>query len=525
MANDDVENRCSYVFDPAVWRDEHGTASQLTQNELTDNGVWRCPHSTHADRERCLFHIDPEDKNSDEVRFELLHRIGQRGKKKKQFVGARFGDLNLSYDVLESDDNHLIDLRHAKFEGKTTFKSAIVRQPLRLDGSILRGNARFVDTVFEAEAYFSETTFHDDAYFINATFDQGGYFYNSTLRGDSDFSMAVFHDEVDFIEATFQRVHFREGVFEGRADFKKATFHHGMFWGARFDGNALFNESTFDERANFREAVFARKAQFADLQLFSDSCYIDLRRSSIARGVLSQPSEGKAVYDLKDATVGDLTLPNDATGAKTLDCYRFVNTTFDGFDFGRYRDVLNATDWTIHDVVRSVGVDVGSSDPSPGDLESTYLKAKNGANRIGDVKAAAEFFRKEMTYRRRQHALQARDGTGSIRERTKAAWRWSANALLDVTAGYGERSSRVVAVSVGIVVCFAVLFAILRPTPPYGSQFGYLILSLESFVTLVHGGGATIDDSRVRLLAQLEGFSGAFLIALFVFTLTRSIHR
>lgn len=525
MANDDVEKCCSYVFDPTVWRDEHGTDSQLEQDELTDDGVWRCPHSTYGKWEHCLFHADPEDKNSDEVREELLHRIGQPGKKKKQFIGARFGDLNLDYDVLESGDNHLIDLRHAKFGGKTTFKSAIVRQPFRLDGAIFRGNARFVDTVFEAEAYFSVTTFHDDAYFINTTFDQGGYFYKSTLRGDSDFSMAVFHDEVDFIEATFRRVHFREAVFGARADFKKATFHHGMFWGAKFDGNALFNESMFDEWASFREAVFDGKAQFADLQLVSDSCYIDLRRSSIEQGTLSQPADGKAVYDLKDATVGDLALSDGATSGETLDYYRLLNTTFDGFDFGRYRDALNATGWAIHDVVQAVAVDEGRSDPSPGNLESTYLKAKNGANRIGDVKAAAEFFRKEMTYRRRQHALRARDRTESIGERTKAAWRWSANALLDVTAGYGERSSRVVLVSVGIVVCFAVLFAILRPTPPYGSQFGYLILSLESFVTLVLGGGATVDDPRVRLLAQLEGFSGAFLIALFVFTLTRSIHR
>lgn len=525
MANDDVEKRCSYVFDPAVWRDEHGTASQLEQDELTADSVWRCPHSTHGTWEHCLFHANPEDKNSDEVREGLLHQIGQPGKKKKQFIGARFGDLNLDYDVLESDDNHLIDLRHATFGGKTTFKSAIVRQPFRLDGSIFHGNARFVDTVFEAEAYFSVTTFHDDAYFINATFDQGGYFYKSTLRGDSDFSMAVFHDEVDFIEATFRRVHFREAVFLGRADFKKVTFHHGMFWGARFEGNALFNESTFDEWASFREATFDRKAQFADLQRVSDSCYIDLRGSSIEQGTLSQPEDGKAVYDLKDATVGDLALSDDATSGDTLDRYRFLNTTFDGFDFGRYRDTLNATDWTIHDVVQSDAVDVGSSDPSPGDLESTYLKAKNGANRIGDVKAAAEFFRKEMAYRRRQHATQARDGARTLGEQTKAAWRWSANALLDVTSGYGERSSRVVLVSIGVIVSFAVLFAIFRSEPPYGSQLGYLILSLESFVTLVLDGGATIDDSRIRLLAQLEGFSGAFLIALFVFTLTRSIHR
>ena len=160
-----------------------------------------------------------------------------------------------------------------------------------------------------------------------------------------------------------------------------------------------------------------------------------------------------------------------------------------------------------------------------GQLENTYLKAKNGANEIGDAKAAAEFFRKEMLFRRYQYVTKFRQGD-SLRERAVAAGQWTANALLDITSGYGERPSRVVAFSVGVVLVFAGLFAIVWPTGPYGGGVvGYLLLSLESFVTLVLGGGVTVEEPRVRLLAQVEGFIGAFLIALFVFTLTRSIHR
>jgi hypothetical protein len=52
-----------------------------------------------------------------------------------------------------------------------------------------------------------------------------------------------------------------------------------------------------------------------------------------------------------------------------------------------------------------------------------------------------------------------------------------------------------------------------------------VILSLESFVGLVLGGAEPIGNPWVRLLASIEGFMGAFFIALFVFALTRSIHR
>ena len=63
------------------------------------------------------------------------------------------------------------------------------------------------------------------------------------------------------------------------------------------------------------------------------------------------------------------------------------------------------------------------------------------------------------------------------------------------------------------------------PAPPYGGLVGYGLLSLESFVALILGGGTEQTDLSVRLAATLEGFVGAFLIALFVFALTRSLEH
>lgn len=223
--------------------------------------------------------------------------------------------------------------------------------------------------------------------------------------------------------------------------------------------------------------------------------------------------------------MGDVHIARDGATESSLDHFRLLDTTFEGFDFGRYRTSLRASDWTVHDVVPGVLPEDVTHEPSVGELETTYLKTKNGADDVGDAKAAAEFFRKEMAYRRRQHACRVRDGTEPLRVRARATWQLLANVALGLTSGYGERPSRVVAFSVGVVVFFTGVFLLFGPETPYGSRVGSLVLSLESFVTLVLGGAQPVDDPVVRLLAQVEGFSGVFLVALFVFTLTRSIHR
>jgi ADP-glucose pyrophosphorylase len=203
-------------------------------------------------------------------------------------------------------------------------------------------------------------------------------------------------------------------------------------------------------------------------------------------------------------------------------------------------------------------------DPPAWRLERTYLNAKNGASQTGDEHIAGYFFTREKRYRRRSHWEQlclpdrdseagesdaARDGDrpagrdaspdGSANW-LRTLWRWASNATLDLVAVYGESSRRVVGFSTVVVGVFALVFGLLLDELPYGDQylgpgilpewFARLIqpltLSIESFVTLVLVGPA---DQRltpfVHLLGQIEGFFGVFLVALFVFTLTRSIHR
>lgn len=518
--------RCTYVFDPETWAAENDAANRVSPDELNEDGVWQCPHSCHDDHDLCIFHLPESAKEDTEVQAEFLNQIARPGKADKQFIGASFGDLHLEHSILESTDNYPIDLRHATFTGDVSLYFAIIRQPLIVEGATFDGNVNFNDTKFDGGAFFSDSTFQQEAYFVEAVFPEGGYFYNSLFHGDTDFSQAIFEGHVDFINVTFQRVHFREASFADLAEFKGAEFHLAMFWGVTFEDKALFNEATFPHRANFREAEFRDTARFTEVTLQSARSHFDLRRSMIRAGSLVQPGDGTIIYDLKDAQIGDVQLQDPEGSIDLFQQYRFWNTTFDGFDFGNYRDTLSGNDWTIHTIIPHQDANFEALErPSSGDLENTYLKAKNGANEIGDTKASAEFFQKEMVYRRRQHALEVQRADVGFWHRTKAGGRWTANSLLAVTAGYGERPYRVVGSSIIVIGCFSLLFAYLRPSPPYESPVGYLILSLESFVTLVLGGAAGVTDPWIRLFGLIDGFIGAFLIALFVFTLTRSIHR
>ena len=157
-------------------------------------------------------------------------------------------------------------------------------------------------------------------------------------------------------------------------------------------------------------------------------------------------------------------------------------------------------------------------------LITTYVLARNGADRVGDVDAASRLFRNEMLQRRRRHREAI--GNGGVSWGTvRAAVDYASNVLFDLSSGYGERPGRVLLFSGLVVLVFTGIFAALLPRPPYGNPVGYGLLSLESFVALILGGGTEQSALAVRLTATLEGFLGAFLIALFVFALTRSVER
>lgn len=519
--SDPPVTQCSFTFDPAEWKEDTGSPSPLA-GEM--DGIWECPHDAERESDFCLFHQPVGKKDPEAVREAFLDRIDEPGAEPKQFVGARFGRLNLDYEIVACRDNHMIDLRHAHFDGTASWRYTIVEQPISLSGAKFLTRPVFTETEFSSEVYCHRARFEAPVRFIETEF-QAGLWGNNAQFTEVNFHNAKFGGPVDLSEASFGTAHFRATQFETTARFKLAEFDHVSFTGAHFGERFYFDQVTVPEKVSLQKTTVGDLVSFEGLNLTAETCCIDLAQSVIPAGRLSLPDEGTLVYDLTDATLGDADLETDNPPTNLIEHYRFAYTTFQAFDFGVYRDALHQINWRLHTVIDVPELDPRAYPPGDSDLESTYLKAKNGANAIGDTKAAAEFFRREMLARRDQYVSTAYDRAENLRTRARAVGRWSANTLLNVTAGYGERPSRVIIVSVGTIVGFAGIFGLLQSEPLYNTPVGYLVLSLQSFITLVLGGAEDAGGPWIRLLAQIEGFIGAFLIALFVFTLTRSIHR
>lgn len=480
---------------------------------------------------------------------------------------------------IDTDFQWSVGFRHARFSGDEVSFEGSRFGGVHVDFSraAFHGSRICFDhAVFDArKTSFSRAEFRpgDDG---GPGSDRGGEvsFYRARFNGgDADFTLVQFGRRMAKGEFSELEESSENGTDEHggvRADFCRAVFSGGdadfgaaeFFDGAKFKlteftgGYANFSEAQFfGSDTSFQDADFGRSevdfswARFetttADFKrirggdadvFFTDTrstrAPINLSQADVGSGKFRVPEGEATVYNLEGARLGSVELTS-ASGLRMFDCFRLLDTEFDGFDFSRYNDDLAETNWVIHRATESGGLEHRENIErrlSPGELEATYMKAKIGASRMGHTKASAEFFQKELLFRREKHASQVFDWKESLRVRLRSAWRWMANSLLWWVTGYGERPFRVVSSSIVVIGFFVAAFELgwaaipEAPRSAYQGMLGSLLLSFESFTTLVLGGG-NVETQIIRLIGYVEGFIGAFLIALFVFTITRSIRR
>lgn len=223
-----------------------------------------------------------------------------------------------------------------------------------------------------------------------------------------------------------------------------------------------------------------------------------------------------------------------------------------------------------------------TADPAPVEpetnvKEASYVKAKKGALDVGDNLSGGKFFFRERTFARKQYwdrwretddadegnhhhdrdrdsdrgnedddgdngdnsghtvsgnrgrapLARVREWAGKTWVRLRFLWAWIASQFLRWVTGYGEKPQYVVVWSLGIVGIFWAIFW--RWFGELEGGMAALQLSLGAFVTLVPSSALDIKpqgiSDRAILLAEIEGFFGMFLVALFVATLARSIQR
>lgn len=464
-----------------------------------------------------------------------------------------------------------LELDDTRFERDVTFYGSKFDGVVEGNGATFTDNAYFIgtnftyslllrsNTSFKADVFFTGTTFQSAADLSNASFHGQAFFRSVEFHGRTTFDRAVFHDDVRFADASFtgslsfEHTHI-QGVFQFGGEginqhYDAATFtcplvlEHthcdcgAYFVNCTFDADVQLIKSQFEDTLDLSDITLAEaldltRSTFADLTItpreVDGKLRIDAFETTINAGVIVPPPNGDIFCHFENASIGSV----DFLAAGSLDdtprqvdlrWVRFIDTTFDGFDFTRYRHCLEP-DWQLHKFSKPALSE--SLNLSPLTRELTYMRAKSGADEIGDNRAAGQFFKREMRARGTRHKQNLLTNA-SIR----AGYRYLGNRAFWLTSNYAESPQRVLGTSLLLITAFAVLYAIgfqtgNAPTPYTDSPIlGSLLLSGESFVTLVHSPGATIPTTPLRTLAVIEGFLGSFAIALFLFTLTRAVHR
>jgi len=110
-------------------------------------------------------------------------------------------------------------------------------------------------------------------------------------------------------------------------------------------------------------------------------------------------------------------------------------------------------------------------------------------------------------------------------------WRWLKNMVIWLVTGYGEKPLRTVLTAFFIIFFFATSFALLEAVergdaPTSDLAFTeYLYFSVVTFTTLGYGDYSPERVWYFQLMATIEAFLGAFMMALFIFVFTRKMTR
>ncbi len=460
-------------------------------------------------------------------------------------TGATF-DQKASFEDLKTLSTDTVSFTEARFFGPVSFQNASFGGELLLkrvgtwavaDFTHIEvaGSCSLADVRFRRKVRFCEATVHGSLDFNDVTAEGGVDFTNATLAGGAIFDHSRFGEtsvfdevesrsELSLTEVSFQDdVWFDDAKIDGKVTAKASTFGgRASFSNCEFNNAVLFQRSTFESDVRFDEAGFDGGASFKNahlkIPLFSHTrCAgpeLDFSGATLGDGQIVQPADDPTYYNFTGALLGNLTLEVADGSPIDVESFRFVSTRYDGFEFADHPP--------LYTVKKSLEQYAGPvSEPSCETLEKTYLKAKNGASMVGDSDAAGKFFVRELVNRAKVHWVNRRP------------WSLIKNSTLRATSKYGQSPARVIGSSIVLIVGFGGVFYgaqsrtdnfPVEPGSTYDGLGGAMLLSLESFTTLVFG-GADVSNQAIRLVGAVEGFIGALMIALLLYALTQSIDR
>lgn len=463
-----------------------------------------------------------------------------------RFSQSTFGQPDTDEELIDQDPstkNPEVFFRRAVFQYTACFSNATFSRPANFRGAHFKDWVGFRFTHFQGDTDFGWATFHDmasargvkfdaDAGFRAVGFEDYAQFIGAQFHNGVNFNLARFDDDADFPAARFAGANFREAEFERTFDISEAIVTEPL----RLDDvsvikNLEASSIQLDAPVRLDEAALGKVSISVNLNdMPDDTAYLRFAEATISSGSFDQPTDGIAVYDLSKATVGDVGF-HCRCDEPLYNRIIFYRTRFDGFDFSDSDDLnTEAVNHTIHEISEASKAAVPeefSQDKRPEDLWATYLYAKNGADATGDNVSAGAFFYKEMVYRRHAHwERMFTNDLRSLRNRGLDCTKGVRNLILSAVTGYGEKPDRVVYTSIIVILAFTPLYWLTTESGTGDtSSWEYLALSIQTFVSFILGSPPDSFTLWGEIISATEAFIGAFLVALFVFTLTRRVNR
>jgi uncharacterized protein YjbI with pentapeptide repeats len=194
-----------------------------------------CGRQPHKESKCCIFHAQPEEKNTEEFKIALQNYIKEIKKEDKDydFMGFIFnGDINFREDL------NIIFFKNANFsfatfEGYTYFSKTIFKRDAKYSTATLayKKNTNWADNnlCIAGASGFEFATFNGITFFNEASFEGYTGFSGAIFNGPGDFSDANFEEDADFEDAEFNQFTLFDGVtFKGDANFCGVTFVKGV---------------------------------------------------------------------------------------------------------------------------------------------------------------------------------------------------------------------------------------------------------------------------------------------------------
>ena len=567
-------NECEFEIEPTKWIKKYGV-------QPSGGGSYNCEQEAIGGSNLCKYHASKNElENAGLDEDDVFYSLLCRDNKEDSIVGAQFSKVSIHEKDLDPSGSNRVSLRSTRIDSLTIsnctidtplfFISPIIGD-LTITKTIFNRKIQFKNGIFDGKIKMYKSETDDVVEFLEGTYDCPLKFYRVQFGDDLLISRSEINSDIICCECDINAKLSLEKPKTSEAVFIQDSYINDFDCHIQSDHSALVClPGTTIKRGELKQPEEVVPYDFRENNLNievkesegeeseGDGEYLHDSKMRLPRELEWFLDEfypkNEVLYDLREAELEDARLrPN----VNKLDNYYFYNTRLDGFDFVKHKGHIRDSDWDLHKLNHrfteynnhslsgsqpipdlQTSVDKFPNPPRLRDHQETYIPATQSASEQGDNTAASKFFVRESKARKMMERRQILfPNPRRSASRVDHVLKYTRSRLWQSLCDFGESSGKIVIWSLLIIFACASLYPAFGVTnesegtilwfieePVQSTVLESIYLSAAVFVSLGYG-NITIEGTLPRLLAAGEALAGAFLIALYIFTLGRSIRR